>query len=131
MITNNGPQFTAEEFATFTKRNGIKQSALYHPASNGLTERFIQSLKQSLKASFDDGHSLSQRLSTYLLSYRTTPHSTTGVPPCKLLIQRNLRTRFSLLLPDCQKSVVDKQSVQKSNHDRHCRSREWAVGDQY
>ena len=52
-MTDNGPQFTAEEFDIFTKRNGIKhvKSAPYHPASNGLAERFIQSLKQSLKAS--------------------------------------------------------------------------------
>jgi transposase InsO family protein len=70
IVTDNGPQFIAEEFEIFTKRNGIKhvKSAPYHPASNGLAERFIQSLKQSLKASQQDGRSLSQRISTYLRS---------------------------------------------------------------
>ena len=128
IVTDNGPQFIAEEFDVFTKRNGIKhvKSAPYHPASNGLAKRFIQSLKQSPQ---NDGRSLCQRLSSYLLTYRTTSHSTTGVPPCKLLLQRDLRTRLSLLQPSCEKSVMDKQAKQKYAHDRHSRSREWIVGD--
>ena len=131
IVTDNGPQFIAEEFDEFTKRNGIKhvKSAPYHPASNGLAERFVQSLKQSLKASANDGRSLCQRLSSYLLTYRSTAHATTGVPPCKLLFQRDLRTRLSLLQPSCEKSVLDKQSQQKSAHDRRSRSRAWIAGD--
>lgn len=131
VVTDNGPQFVADEFDTFTKRNGIKhvKSAPYHPASNGLAERFIQSLKQSLRASVNDGRSLSQRISTYLLTYRTTAHSTTGVPPCKLFVQRDLRTRFTLLQPDTEKIVVDRQAHQKATHDRHSRQRQWSVGD--
>ena len=131
LVTDNGPQFVSDEFETFTKRNGIKhvRSAPYHPASNGLAERFIQSLKQSLQASRDDGRSLVQRVSSYLLTYRTTSHATTGAPPCKLLMQRDLRTRFTFLIPDCGKSVLDKQSQQKTTHDRTSRSREWSVGD--
>ena len=83
LVTDNGTQFTSELFEIFAKQNGIKhiKSAPYHPASNGLAERFIQSLKQSLKASVKDGCTLIQRLSSYLLSYRTTTHSTTGVSP--------------------------------------------------
>ena len=131
IVTDNGPQFIAEEFDEFTKRNGIKhvKSAPYHPASNGLAERFIKSLKQSLKASVNDGRSLCQRLSSYLLTYRSTAHSTTGVPPCKLLFQRDLRTRLSLLQPSCEKSVLERQSQQKSAHDRRSHSRAWIAGD--
>ena len=38
-VSDNGSQFTSEEFEEFMKRNGIKHtfSALYHPATNGLT----------------------------------------------------------------------------------------------
>ena len=43
LVTDNEPQFVAEEFETFTKRNVIKhvKSAPYHPASNGLAEHFV------------------------------------------------------------------------------------------
>ena len=131
IVTDNGSQFTAEAFKAFTQCNGIRhvRSAPYHPSSNGLAERFVQSLKASLRASLNDGRPLAQRLSSYLLTYRTTAHATTGVPPCQLLLNRELRTRFSLLQPSHERSVLDKQALQKSAHDRRAYSRKWIVGD--
>ena len=90
---------------------------------SGLAKQFVQSLKQSLKAS------LIERLSSFLLKFRTTAHATTGVPPCKLLMSRELRTRISLLQPNTEASVVDNQSSQKSSNDRRSRAREFIVGD--
>ncbi len=51
VVSDNGPQFTSEEFAEFLKQNGVKHitSAPYHPSTNGLAERFVQSLKQALR----------------------------------------------------------------------------------
>ena len=47
IVIDNGSQFTADAFKVFTQRNGTRhvKSALYHPASNGLPERFMQSFK--------------------------------------------------------------------------------------
>ena len=58
IVTDKGPQFISDEFANFTKANGIKhiRTAPYHPASNGLAERFVQSLKQSLKTTSKSVH---------------------------------------------------------------------------
>jgi len=44
LASDNGPRFLSSEFGNFMKQNGIKhlRSAPYHPASNGLAERFIQ-----------------------------------------------------------------------------------------
>ena len=41
IVMGNGSQFVSEEFATFTKINGIKhiKSAPYHPSTNGAIER--------------------------------------------------------------------------------------------
>ena len=57
IVSDNGPQFISEEFAAFMRQNHIKhiRYAPYHSASNGLAERFVQSLKTGLKASLDIG----------------------------------------------------------------------------
>ena len=77
-ITDNGTQFTSAKFAEFMEQNGIRhvKSAPYHPASNGLAERSVQTAKQGHQS---DKDSLKTRLSMFLLWYRLTPHSTTGI----------------------------------------------------
>ena len=57
LVSDNGPQFTSEGFATFMQECRVKhsQSTPYHPAMNGLAERFVQSMKYSLKATQSSG----------------------------------------------------------------------------
>lgn len=57
LVTDNGPRFVSEDFAMFTKSNGIEhiRCVPYHSASNGLAERFVQLLKMGLYASVNSG----------------------------------------------------------------------------
>ena len=47
-MSDNGLQFVAHEFAEFLRVNGVKhiRVAPYHPSSNGVVERLVQSFKQ-------------------------------------------------------------------------------------
>ena len=44
LVSDNGPQFVAEEFRSFMRNNDIKhiRSTPYQPATNDLAERFVQ-----------------------------------------------------------------------------------------
>ena len=130
-VTDNGPQFISSDFEKFLKSNGIKHilSAPYHPASNGLAERFVQTLKRTLKAGGKDGKSIHHRLAEFLFEYRATPHATTNISPSELLMNRRLRTRFHLMSPlNTREHVSSKQASQKWNHDRHCKHRSLLPG---
>ena len=114
-VSDNGPQFTSSEFTDFCKANDIKHIRVspYHPASNGLAERMIQTFKQSMKKTAKDGVPLQQRLANFLLTYRTTLQATINVAPCEFLMGRALRTRFDMLCPSTEKKVRDSQAKQK------------------
>lgn len=131
IVSDNGSQFTSEPFAIFMKMNGIRHTltAPYHPATNGLAERFVQSLKHGLKASLSSGLSLSRRLCNFLMMYRSAVHSTTGVTPSSLFLNRELRSRFDLLRPDHDADVARRQARQKEQHDRRSPTRHFVVGD--
>ena len=122
LVTDNGPQLVSHEFEHFLKMNGVRHivSAPYHPATNGAAERVVQTVKSSLKKHLlrPNGQSMSQKLQSFLLTYRTTPHSTTGRPPAELFLKRQLRTRLSLLKPNLRSEVQNKQEIMKANHDK-------------
>ena len=129
MVSDNGTAFTSEEFAAFVQKNGIRHltSAPYHPASNGLAERAVQTLKTALKKD-SSGVSLEKQIHHFVFRYRITPHSTTGVAPAELLLGRRPRSRLDLLHPEIAERVRKRQAEQKGRHDRHCRERELSVG---
>jgi hypothetical protein len=109
----------------FTEGNGIRhiRVAPYHPASNGLAERAVRTVKEALKKSSEG--SLEKRLARFLLTYRVTPHATTGVPPCQLLMGRQLTTAIDRIRPDVAGRVQRNQERQKQEHDSRSRQREF------
>ena len=121
IVTDNGPQFTANEFIHFLKENSVKHIRCfpYHPSSNDAAKRFVRTFKQAMKSGHSDGRSLQHRLDNFLLTYKITSHATTNEAPSILFQGRSLRTRLDLIIPNLQKTVSDKQADQKSNHDRH------------
>ena len=112
------------------KQNGVKhiRCTPYHPSSNGAAERFIQTFKQAMKTSEKDGHSVSHRIANFLMTFRSTPHTTMNVAPCTLFLQRKIRTWFHLLQPDPERTVCAKQAEQVTHHDQHAKQRSFQIG---
>ena len=129
VVTDNGSCFVSAEFKQFLTKNGIHHitSAPYHPSSNGLAERAVQTVKQGLKK-LREG-SVKDRVARFLFAYRNTPQSTTGNSPAELLFGRKLNTRFDQLKPDVFTTVQRNQQRQKFNHDNHSSQRSIKKGD--
>ena len=125
IVTDNGPCFTSDEFENFCEKNGIKHitSPAYHPASNGLAEKTVQFLKTGLKKMSTAAGSLQSKVSKLLFTYRTLPHSVTGITPAELNMKRKMRTKFDLLYPNVNEKVRKYQSKMqdsgKPNTPRH------------
>ena len=119
VVSDNGPQFVSSEFERFLASNGVKHvtSAPYHPATNGAAERTVQTVKDALKKFELDKRP--NALQSFLFTYRNTPHATTGQCPAQLFLNRQPRTRFSLLKPQpLSVHVQAQQEKQKLNHDK-------------
>ncbi|XP_045473436.1 uncharacterized protein K02A2.6-like [Harmonia axyridis] len=101
LVSDNGPTFTSFEFKNFLRENGIfhKFSPPYHPATNGLAERYVQSFKGVLKTLGQNERDIELNLSKFLINYRKMPHTITGVSPSYLMFGRDIRTRIDLILP--------------------------------
>ena len=137
IVTDNGPQFISETFRRFMKLNNIKHitTSPYHPATNGLAERFVQTLKQSLRVSKKEDRTLQHRVATFLINYRNASHSTTEESPAQLMIGRELRSRLHLLKPNLKDTVMKAQTAQVQRRtatpDRTFEIGEWVMVRDY
>ena len=131
VVTDNGPQFVSQDFANIMKLNGIKhiKTSPYHPASNRAVERLVQTFKKAMMSKLQKGVTISQMLSSFLLSYRTTPHSTTNVTPAELFMNRNIRTRLDLIQPNIESTVTKAQGMQKAQHDTKAKETRYMIGE--
>ena len=86
IVSDNGTQFTSQEFQQFLKENGIVHitSSPYHPATNGLAERAVQMFKNGMKKTTEG--TITDRIAKSLFNYRRTPQTTTGISPAELLM---------------------------------------------
>ena len=111
IISDNGKTFTSVEFQTFLRNNGIihKTSASWHPASQGLVERFVQTSKLVMKSALADGGSLHQKIGSFWLLYRNAVHATNNESPAKLFLGRQLRSCLDLIKPNIRDTVEKKQ----------------------
>lgn len=99
LLSDNGPQFVSAEFSDFLKWREIThlKSSVYYPRANGEVERFNRAIKDCLQTTSVHGHPWKSFLRTFLIEYRATPHSTTGVSPSELLHGQQMRTNLVVM----------------------------------
>ena len=87
----------------------------------------MQLVKRGL-AKLKDG-SMETRLARYLMTYRVTPHSTTGTSPSELLMGRKLRTLLDAVHPSISGTVHRKQEKMAENYNKKSKVRCFHPGD--
>ena len=129
LVSDNASCFTSNEFREFMSCNGIRHitSAPYHPASNGLAERSVQTFKEAMKKA--KGTDIETQLSCFLFHYRNTPHATTGHTPAELLLGRKPRSHLTLMQPNLAARVRNKVQGQLAAHDQHTKERHFQIED--
>ncbi len=88
--SNQGTHFVNRVIEDLTEKFRIKHrlSSSYHPQTNGLVERFNQTLCEKLAKLSEEIDQWDQFVDPILMAYRITKHSTTGVTPFLLTYSR-------------------------------------------
>lgn len=99
IVSDNGPPFNSEELDKFCQESMIKliHSPPYHPQSNRLAERWVQTIKAVFKKNLT-GNYTDSKVQEVLKLLRNTP--TNGSVPSHMVFGYKPRTNFEKLLPD-------------------------------
>ncbi|CAF1421754.1 unnamed protein product [Adineta ricciae] len=113
LVSDNGPPFNSYAMRQFYSKYGITHvtTAPYHPASNGLAERFVRSFKDTMKKQLQSGETDKHiALRNFLRTYRWSPHTSTGVSPANLMFQHTIRTDLERMKPISSSPTAPLQS---------------------
>ncbi|CAE1162672.1 unnamed protein product [Acanthosepion pharaonis] len=137
--TDNGPPFNSSDFKDYASLTGFKHRKItpLWPQTNAETERFMRTVKKSIKAALIKGRSWKQELFKFLLDYRTTPHCTTGVPSASVLFGRTIKNRLPHLItpiagdPSIRERDTQAKTTMKQHTDRktYVKPNDLRVGD--
>ena len=139
MKTDNGPQFISSEFKNYMTTNGVQHvtSTPLWPQGNGEVQRQNRTLLKSIRIAYAAGKDWKKELNKLLMAYRSTPHTTTGVSPSKLLFGSEIRTKVPCLeqVAGRNDDVVEKDTLMKrkgkvyADRKRRATDKEIETGD--
>ena len=120
--------FDTAEFKKFQREWDFKltTSSPYHPKSNGMAERNIQTVKRVLRKA------LANKEDPYLalLALRTTPISNDSVSPAAKLLGRDIRTTLPAIKATTYSADTQKVKYTKRYYNQQCKNLpELNVGD--
>ncbi|KAK9709353.1 Integrase core domain [Popillia japonica] len=153
LLSDNGPPFNGIAIKEFLDTYGVKHRKItpYWPEANGITERFVKTLKKSLICSQLDNVKLKKslicsqldnvkfgsELQQFLLTYRSTPHATTKKTPYELVFKREIHNLLpSISTTEDNGNVSQEEEQQRMKHKtyadnkRKTRPHNFQIGDQ-
>ena len=108
LVSDNRPQFTAEEFGLFLQSNSIvhHKPPPYHPATNGLAGNMVKNVKQWFKKQ-GKSTSINCALSDFPRMYRNVPHSSMNRTPAEYIFSCIPPTHLSMVTPSMSEHLKE------------------------
>ena len=116
VMSDNGPQYSSEQFAEFASQYGFSHitSSPKYPQSNGEAERAVRTIKDILKRNKIQNGDMYMAM----LAYRSTPLEN-GLSSAELLMGRKLRTTVPVIPQQLNPKLPNKsQLCLKENQQR-------------
>ncbi|KAI2647274.1 Retrovirus-related Pol polyprotein from transposon 17.6 [Labeo rohita] len=160
ILTDQGTPFMSRLMADLAHLLKVKQvrTSVYHPQTDGLVERFNQTLKQMLRrVAAEDKKDWDLMLPYVLFGVREVPQASTGFTPFELLFGRQprglldvareawerqpaplrtvvehvreMRERIERVMPLVKKHLTKAQQAQQRHYNRPAQPREFHPGD--
>ncbi|KAL1259056.1 hypothetical protein QQF64_009633 [Cirrhinus molitorella] len=160
ILTDQGTPFMSQLMADLCRLLGVKQlrTTVYHPQTDGLVERFNQTLKQMLRrVAAEDRRDWDLMLPYVLFGIREVPQASTGFTPFELLFGRQprglldvakegwdqqpaphrtvvehvkqMRDRLDRVMPLVREHLTKAQQAQQRQYNRAAQSREFQPRD--
>lgn len=123
ITADNGRQFISEEFKQYCDVNNTKliSTTPYWPQQNGQVERQNRSLLKTLVISQNTKGDWRAELQKYLLAYRSTAHSVTGVSPAAMMFGREIRDK----LPSIHQPIETDSEIRDRDAERKEKGKEY------
>ncbi len=160
ILTDQGTPFMSRLMADLCRLLQVRQikTTVYHPQTDGLVERFNQTLKQMLRrVAADDRRDWDKMLPYVLFGIREVPQASTGFTPFELLFGRQprglldvareawehqlaahrstlehvreMRERIDRVMPLVREHLTKAQQAQQRHYDRAAQPQEFQPGD--
>lgn len=134
VVSDNGPPFSSKLFGEFLTNNGIQHVTTppYHPASNGLGERAVQTAKSSLKKFMRDEKLIKLtpelRVCHFLFRYNHTPSTQTDQSPMKMMLNYDPRTALTIRETNLVEENRVKNELKPGDEIYYYYNQEWLQG---
>ena len=130
--SDNGPLFNGVELKNFAEHLGFQHRKItpLWPRANGEAERFMMTLEKCVRTATIEHKNWKQELNKFLRQYRATPHSTTGISPCKALNQRKLKTTLLEVTPPVHQQTIVETQKNLAQRDAEQKKKIKAYADQ-